>query len=334
MVRSSGRTRSRTRTKDVVLWRRLTNTDFNAMNGLAAPYGRGGGAMHIALGVESDDFPIRRFLQTRKTEFTIATQGWPGHHKKAQLTFSGNPDRRGGEWRITDQYSHRHPAWTSDAGFPGNYDSGDPPYVLVFRSQDQFHARLTSASELLSLKSDAPRRSRSDRKGIGEVTPGLAQHFNVPGKSSLDYFEEQRAEEPEAFEPSDIEDARKKTFGAILRRQGQRKFRRRLLRAYRNTCAITGCSTLWVLEAAHITPYRGTKTNALGNGLILRADVHTLFDLGLISVHPSELEVKVSRMVSEAEYSCLDGRLLAVPKTRSAQPSRAALQDHYRRFRG
>ena len=95
MVRSSGRTRSRTRTKDVVLWRRLTNTDFNAMNGLAAPYGRGGGAMHIALGVQSDDFPIRRFLQTRKTEVTIATRGWPGHHKKAQLTFSGNPDRRG-----------------------------------------------------------------------------------------------------------------------------------------------------------------------------------------------------------------------------------------------
>ena len=290
--------------------------------------------MHIALGVESDDFPIRQFLQTRVTEVTVVTQGWRGHHEEAQLTFSGNPDRRGGEWRITDQYSHRHPAWKSGAGFPGTYDSGDPPYVLVFRSQDQFHARLTSASELLSLKSDAPRRCRSDPKGIGEVTPGLALHFNVPEKSSLDYFEEQQAEEPETFDPSDIEDAREKTFGAILRRRGQQQFRRKLLRAYRNTCAISGCSTLWVLEAAHITPYRGKKTNTLGNGLILRADVHTLFDLGLISVHPSELEVRVSRLVPEQEYSSLDGRPLAVPRTKSAQPSKAALQDHYRRFRG
>ena len=160
--------------------------------------------------------------------------------------------------------------------FPGTYDSGDPPYVLVFRSQDQFHARLTSASELLSLKSDAPRRSRSDRKGIGEVTPGLALHFNVPEKSSLDYFEEQQAKEPETFDPSDIEDAREKTFGAILQRRGQQQFRRKLLRAYRNTCAISGCSTLWVLEAAHITPYRGTKTIRLERPHTARRRSHSI----------------------------------------------------------
>src|ERR1700722_13744752 len=42
----------------------------------------------------------------------------------------------------------------------------------------------------------------------------------------------------------------------------------------------------WVLEAAHITPYMGASTNSLLNGLLLRADIHTLFNLGLISIDP------------------------------------------------
>ena len=143
------------------------------MNGLAAPYGRGGGAMHIALSVDSSVFPIRQFFRTNQTQATIATQPWPGHHDPAQLTFSGNPARRGGEWRITDQYTHRHPAWTQAAGFPSTYDPSNPPHVLVFRMQDQYHVRLANEAELLDLGADAPGRLRSVPKGISSVTPGL-----------------------------------------------------------------------------------------------------------------------------------------------------------------
>lgn len=317
---------------DLVLWRRLTNTDFNAMNGAAAPYGRGGGAMHIALGIQSTNFPIQQFLQTTNTEVTIETQAWPDHHTAAALTFSGNPGRRHGEWRITDQYTHRHPAWTRAAGFPAAYDSADPPYVLIFRTQDQYHARLASEAELLALGADAPRRFRSDPKGIAEVTPGLLAHFNVPDRSRLAMFEDQQAEPQDAFNPSDIEDARKKIFAAILRRQGQQAFRRKLLKAYSNRCAITGSAAPWVLEAAHITPYRGTRTNNVQNGLILRADIHTLFDLGLISVDPALLQVRVSSLLAGTEYEALDGYVLSLPARKSARPSGAALKEHFRTF--
>ena len=42
------------------------------------------------------------------------------------------------------------------------------------------------------------------------------------------------------------------------------------------------------LDAAHIYPYRGTKTNLTDNGLIMRADIHTLFDLYLLGIRPSD----------------------------------------------
>src|SRR5262245_4559684 len=107
----------------LVLWRRLTETDFNAMHGQAAPSGGGGGAMHIALGVQTETFPIAAFIGAgRRTKVTLATAGQPGRHSSATLTFRGNPNRRGGDWLIADQYTHRHPGWSASVGFPATYD--------------------------------------------------------------------------------------------------------------------------------------------------------------------------------------------------------------------
>ena len=187
--------------------------------------------------------------------------------------------------------------------------------------------------QLLALGPDTPRRLRSDPKGISVATPGLLSRFDAPGKTLLESFEQQQAQPLDPFDPSDIEDARQRIFAAILRRQGQQAFRRKLLKAYRNKCAITGTEIPWVLEAAHITPYRGTKTNTPANGLVLRADIHTLFDLGLISVDPATLCVKVSGLLDGTEYAALDGRPVARSARRSARPSQAALQEHFNTFR-
>ena len=65
----------------------------------------------------------------------------------------------------------------------------------------------------------------------------------------------------------------------VALRQGQPQFRKSLLTAYRSRCAITGTAVESVLEAAHIWPHKGEQTNEVWNGLLLRADLHTLFDL-------------------------------------------------------
>lgn len=83
-----------------------------------------------------------------------------------------------------------------------------------------------------------------------------------------------------------FEQAKEKIKKSIGQRQGQSKFRRCLLTAYKSCCAITGCEVEEALEAAHIIPYCLTRDNDPSNGLLLRADLHTLFDLNMIIIDP------------------------------------------------
>jgi hypothetical protein len=319
---------------DYVLWRRLTETDFNAMNGLAAPSGGGGGAMHISLGVRSGIFPIDRFLDSgRKTTVDIETAPQSGAYGPSRLSFAANPGRRGGEWLIRDQFSHRHPAWSPSVGFPTEYANNNPPYILVFRIGHVFHVRFTTAKEIEASASIVPNPMLSAAKGIAPATTGLLRKFHIDSKSLLEAFEAQAVASPEeAFDPKDVEDGRRRVLAAVLRRQGQPAFRRALLKAYGSKCAMTNSRTPWVLEAAHITPYMGASTNTLPNGLLLRADIHTLFDLGLISIDPDKREIRVSKMLAGSGYSKLDGRKLTEPKVASSRPSAAALKEHFALF--
>lgn len=132
-----------------------------------------------------------------------------------------------------------------------------------------------------------------------------------------------------AFNPADADDARRKTLAAIVRRQGQPAFRAALLAAYGGRCAITGCDAPQALEAAHIYPYRGTHTNDASNGLLLRSDVHTLFDLGLISIDPSTLRVLIAPELAGTVYAALGGVSLRLPPDAEKQPSRDALEWHW-----
>jgi hypothetical protein len=109
------------------------------------------------------------------------------------------------------------------------------------------------------------------------------------------------------FEPTGHEDARERVLRAVVRRQGQPKFRASLIAAYEGRCAITSCRILVILEAAHVTPYLGPHTNSVGNGLLLRADIHTLWDLGLIAIHPQSMTVAVSPHLHDRGYRALHG---------------------------
>lgn len=129
----------------------------------------------------------------------------------------------------------------------------------------------------------------------------------------------------EPFDPSDLEDARERISREITRRRGQRAFREGLLRAYEGRCAITGCDVKDVLEAAHIVPYLGPMTNRTDNGLLLRADIHTLFDCGLISIDAQTRSVVVADRLLATDYASLNGKALRAPATPADAPSTQAL---------
>lgn len=306
------------------------------MHGRASPHGLGGGAMHVALGRNTTEFPIEAFLSSRgQANVVIDTAEHPGHYGASRLILAGDPDRRQGEWIIRDQYSNRHPALSPSEGFPDVYSTQNPPFILLFRVANAFHIRFAEATYLAVLDLALAAQILAEQKGIAVVTPGFLEAFSIPPDSLLNIFSEQQEHEaPSEFDPETVEDGREQVFRAIIRRQGQPAFRMALLSAYQGRCAVTNTRTVVVLEAAHIMPYRGAQTNSVQNGLLLRADIHTLFDIGLISIEPSRRLVRVSDRLKGSDYMSFEGKSVFSPRNRNDWPTKAALQYHFNRFQG
>lgn len=131
------------------------------------------------------------------------------------------------------------------------------------------------------------------------------------------------------YEPRD-EDERATISRQIKERRGQKKFRDALRILYGNACMVTDCKILDVLEAAHIKPYRGEKDNHASNGLLLRTDIHTLYDLDLIGINNETLVINVHQSIRRDGYEMYDGLLLKGCKVH--KPSGEALSLRWRQF--
>ncbi len=127
-------------------------------------------------------------------------------------------------------------------------------------------------------------------------------------------------------------DTRDRVDAVRAERDGQGTFRLRLLQAYEGQCAVTGEHATPVLDAAHIQPYLGPGSNHPQNGLVLRSDLHRLYDKGYVTVTPDlRLEVS-SRLRDEFEngrhYYEMAGRKMHVPRDDRLAPSARALEWH------
>lgn len=120
----------------------------------------------------------------------------------------------------------------------------------------------------------------------------------------------------------------------IAVRQGQSEFRRQLIEAYQGRCAITGFNCIEALEAAHIRGFGDGGSYAVSNGLLLRCDLHTLFDLNLFAVSPEDHSVVLSDGLKQTVYSQYDGLKVQVPSHRELRPDPSLLMERWREFRG
>ncbi|MBW9117181.1 HNH endonuclease [Rhizobium cauense] len=133
----------------------------------------------------------------------------------------------------------------------------------------------------------------------------------------------------QSFDSPSASDQRQKAMAEVVRRRGQVKFRRALLEAYGDKCAISGCDAVEALEACHIAPYRGDYSDHIQNGLLLRADLHSLLDLGLIAIEPGTMTVRIAAQLEGTTYSVLAGTPLLLPSDPSKRPSIQALAEHF-----
>lgn len=119
----------------------------------------------------------------------------------------------------------------------------------------------------------------------------------------------------------------------VFPRIGQGTFKIMVTEAYHRRCAITGEKTLPALEAAHIKPYSQNGPHLTSNGLLLRRDIHTLFDRGYITIN-EDLQIEVSKRIKEdygngREYYAMHGKMLAViPDNAQDRPSKQFLLWH------
>lgn len=127
------------------------------------------------------------------------------------------------------------------------------------------------------------------------------------------------------FDPDDEGEGKKKILREVAVRLGQPKFRDELVQAYGGKCAVSGCAILQILQAAHISPYNGARTNHVTNGILLRADIHTLFDLGLIRIDPDTRILSIASPLLGTEYEQFTGQRIADPAKSSQWPLKAAL---------
>ena len=147
-----------------------------------------------------------------------------------------------------------------------------------------------------------------------------------------------RDEQPEQPIDEDINSASKLEYPiegiqqrAIKTRRGQPDFRRRIFSAYGNKCSVTGCEVRSVLEAAHIIPHADGTDWDIGNGLPLRADIHTLFDLRLLSVSP-DYRIHISRELAGSDYGYLHGKTINLPGKELNYPAPEKLAKHFEGF--
>lgn len=119
----------------------------------------------------------------------------------------------------------------------------------------------------------------------------------------------------------------------VRARLGQGSFRVLVTEAYQRRCALTGERTLPALQAAHIKPYVLSGPNHVNNGLLLRADLHLLFDKGYMTITP-DMTAEVSNRIREEfhngkDYYALRGKRLAVlPDNIAERPSREFIDWH------
>ena len=116
----------------------------------------------------------------------------------------------------------------------------------------------------------------------------------------------------------------------VRTRQGQQGFRDDLIRTYGGRCFVTGCTELAALEAAHIRAVRKKGRHSVRNGMLLRADVHNLFDRGLFVIDKNYVVTLHPRIKKDPCYRDLDGKDLRAAAQGGTLPGLKALRFHER----
>lgn len=128
-------------------------------------------------------------------------------------------------------------------------------------------------------------------------------------------------------------DERKRMLARTIRRERQDIFRAAVYAAYDGRCAVSGTDVADVLQAAHIDDYRGMKSQIVNNGILLRADLHLLYDANLMGIQPVTYSIMLADDARVEPYeSMLRGAKLRLPSDPMLCPDDDLLRLHFEQY--
>jgi len=134
------------------------------------------------------------------------------------------------------------------------------------------------------------------------------------------------------FDIDSVIDDRKKRLKLAHVRKGQKTFRTQVMSAFGGKCAVTGCDVPQALQACHIYSYLGEATNHPSNGLLLRSDLHGLFDSYLITVSEKG-RLLLSSKLKDSDYKNYGNIKVRIPDPKDHEVSESALKFHRDTFK-
>lgn len=296
------------------------------------------------------------FWLTYKPLGPSSPRGWPASEMSSLVKrFETSPAGATPVWRIASHQAARPGdrvyLFKQGAGAKGIFGVGqiieyprlqaDPTDIEgkeTFRARigfdrlvDPGRAFLLSLEDISDILPDGLLTAQSSGVGVPEEVAIEIEKRLAPLLEPVSPIGSEQADDP-GFDPDSVDDQRERALRAIRVRRGQPAFRAMLLEAYGSRCVITGCAVEDVLEAAHITPYFGGTTNHTSNGLLLRADLHTLFDCGLLAVDPNTRTVVVANALKTSSYGKIDGLSIRAPKNPLNSPSKKNLERRFAVF--
>lgn len=257
-------------------------------------------------------------------------RGWV-HALSVRQTLDGRDETTAPERRPDGSWLHVHSQPASDAG-PVPSGAGGRGMLACMRDD---------VPVAVIIQNRVRPRARYQVMGLARVVDFRDGRFHLEGyddeggvSGPAPYGLDDPAVAGVAETPMSLDDARRRAEALIIARQGGRAFREQALKGFDGACAISGCRVTAVLEAAHVVPYLGAQTNTLDNALLLRADLHTLFDRELLSIDPETLRVVLASALAQSDYRALDGRVVTPAAGVSAATLRLRLDERRRALKG
>jgi|GEM_PF-1798525 len=126
-------------------------------------------------------------------------------------------------------------------------------------------------------------------------------------------------------------DVKKEITRWLRERRGQSKLRSNLFDLYQEQCCMSGFGIKDALHACHISPHSESGNNNSTNALLLRSDIHDLFDANLIGINPNSFTIELKPSLLHTEYARLNGKKLAARADKKT-PDKKALEERWRLF--